>query len=265
MTVKIRASAAETRESDRPSGQTREERAFVFVDESGTLQGRSQRFFALGLLKLKDTAGMTEIVHSIFQRAVGDLRELSGGFEFKFSQVSKTTLPYYLELLDAYFSLPERHFCALVIDKERMRFNWQAHFDSVWDAYIAYSRLMLGRNVGAEQVCVLADYLGKPRNSPRFYEHEVGAVVHEPGFTGDVFGVCMLESEASLLIQTVDVILGAVRYDFQFTRVADGAGNTAKIALTQKVRDRLGWPSLATPRTQPGIRYFSVQELQLHR
>ncbi len=121
--------------------------------------------------------------------------------------------------------------------------------------------MMLRESIGAEQVCVLADYQEKPRRSSRYYEREVTALQHEPGFPGEVFGACMLESEASLLIQVVDVLLGAVRYDFQLQRVTDGFGKAAKVELLQSVRDAVGWPTLAATRARRGPRHFSVQEL----
>jgi hypothetical protein len=239
-----------------PSKQSQE--FFVFIDETGVLSKANQRFFGLGLMKLNDTAPLTELVHAIFQRVQGSAR-LGSDFEFKFTDVTGSSLPYYLDLVDAYFALPTSHFCALVMDKRSPSFDWAKFFPTVWDAYIGYSKLMLRRNTGeGETVCVLSDYLGKPKDSPKYYETELRTLSADVRMRGSVFNVCMLESHASLLIQVVDVLLGATRYDHQRRDAPDTAQDPAKLEVAERVRGHLGWDTLAQKKTKWGQRYFSV-------
>lgn len=58
---------------------------FAFIDETGVLGPGSQRFYGLGLLKLEDTAPLTEAVHRTYQRVRGRLGRTSVGFELKFN------------------------------------------------------------------------------------------------------------------------------------------------------------------------------------
>ena len=58
---------------------------FAFIDETGVLGPGSQRFYGLGLLKLEDTAPLTEAVHRTYQRVRGRLGRTSAGFELKFN------------------------------------------------------------------------------------------------------------------------------------------------------------------------------------
>ena len=237
--------------------------SFVFIDESGVLGTGAQRFFGLGLLKLQDKAPLTEAVHTEYQRVRGALPgPASCGFEFKFNTVKNAGLPFYLRLIDSYFSMPTSHFCALTPEKHSPRFDGGRSFPTVWDAYIGYSRDLVRRNTDpGESVCVLADYLGKPKASPAYYEREMLELTGDPRMPGQVYNVCMLESHASLLIQMVDVLLGAVMYDLLCRKVPGKGTDPCKQAVAGHVRHHLGWTTLAAGAIQAAPRYFSVLRL----
>ena len=85
--------------------------------------------------------------------------------------MTTSSLPFHLELIDAYFAQPEYYFCAFVMDKRRPGIDWQTYFGTVWDAYLSYAKLVVKNNLDSdEEVCVIADYLGKPKRSSRFFE-----------------------------------------------------------------------------------------------
>lgn len=116
------------------------------MDESGILGGESQRFFALGLLKLEDTAALGEAGHRVLDRAKSGTGLQD--FEFKFNEVTNSGLPYHLELIDAYFSLPDSYFCAFIIDKSRPGVDWKGYYPTVWDAYLGYSTVFVRNMCG---------------------------------------------------------------------------------------------------------------------
>ena len=58
-------------------------KVFAFIDETEVLGPSSQRFYGLGILKLEDTAPLTEAVHRTYQRVRGRLGRISAGFELK--------------------------------------------------------------------------------------------------------------------------------------------------------------------------------------
>lgn len=104
-------------------------RSIAFMDESGPLG---------------DTA------HRILDRAISAVPGGGPGFEFKFNSVTGSSRPFHLELIDAFLAQPD---------------YWQGCFSTVWEAYLSYAKLVVTNNVDSdEEVCVIADYLGKPKN-----------------------------------------------------------------------------------------------------
>jgi len=234
----------------------------AFIDETGVLGPSSQRFYGLGLMKLEDAAPLTEAVHRTYQRVRGRLGKASVGFEFKFNTVKRVGLPYHLQLIDEVFAHPPSRFLAMMLDKHDLVAAAEEEAGSAWDSYIDYSRALVQNSRAAgESVCVLADYQGKPRASGRYYEHEILALANDPTSPGTIFNVCMLESHASLLIQVVDVLLGAVSYDFLRLREPAKGTDPCKVALADRLREHLGTDSLAFSAHQREASWFDVREV----
>jgi hypothetical protein len=76
-----------------------------------------------------------------------------------------------------------------------------------------------------------------------------------------VYTVRMLESCASLLIQMVDVLLGAVMHDLLCRKVPGKGTDPCKRAVAGHVRHHLGWTTLAAVAIQTAPRCFSVLRL----
>ncbi len=104
-----------------------------------------------------------------------------------------------------------------------------------------------------DNVCIIADYLGKPLASEKFYENEVSRL-------DVVYNSCMLESHASLLIQVVDVILGCVVLDFWKLREPNKKRDEVKESVAALLRKKLGKKNLAQNFTASEPNYFSVWE-----
>jgi len=112
-----------------------------------------------------------------------------------------------------------------------------------------------------EEICVVADYLGKPKKSGRFFEAELAACVGATGPNpGRVFNACMLDSRSSLVIQAVDVILGGVRHSFLANREPGVPRDAEKDAISIRIRERVGQKTLFVGFTNQKPHYFSVWE-----
>lgn len=206
---------------------------FGFIDETGVLQADiKQRFFGLGLLKLDDTAEFYnalskyyhKIISNIEAKRINRIRELPSNiekkdilglvrenkrFEFKFNKVDDVSLSDYMGLIDLYSQFPNNYFCSLVIDKDDPLFDFRGYFKEAWGAYIGYSKTLVRCNAkDQENIAVIADYVNMPHNSTKYFERELNMV------TG-VYNSCRVESDASLYIQMVDVLLGCIVYDFK--------------------------------------------------
>jgi hypothetical protein len=232
------------------------------MDESGILGGTAQRFFCLGFMKLRSCGEFNDAAHRAYDRAVSSVPGAGSGFEFKFNSVTANSLPYHLELIDAYFAQPEYHFCAFVMDKKRPGVNWQDYFGTVWDAYLSYAKMVIRNNIASdEEVCIIADYLGKPKRSTRYFETEMRDCIGNTGPNpGRVFNACMLDSNASLLIQAVDLVLGGVRHSFLANREPAVPRDAEKDAISARICGHLGRKTLSASFTNQQPKYFSVWE-----
>jgi hypothetical protein len=235
---------------------------FGFIDETGVLyKDPIQRFYALGLLKLAQTAPLYGELVLLRSRVLAELTRLEKPFEFKFNEINRTNYKHYKTLIDLYFSFPQAAFCSLVVDKEAPGFQIEKYFHDVWEAYIGYSRLLVHKNVASgDEICILADYFSKPKASTRYYEVEL-AKPDDKG-THPVFNVCMLESHASLYIQLVDVLVGCVVYDFRLRSTPSFKPNEFKKGLVDLVRRKLVVDSLAGELTKNKPNYFSILPLK---
>jgi hypothetical protein len=237
-------------------------RSIAFLDESGILGGSAQRFFSLGLMKTQATGPFSDAAHRIYDRAISSVPGAGPDFEFKFNSVTTSSLGFHLDLIDAYFAQPEYYFCAFVMDKQRPNVNWQAYFGTVWDAYLSYVKTVVRNNIESdEELFVIADYLGKPKRSPKYFESEVAGCIGNTGpRRGRVFNACMLDSCSSLAIQAVDLILGGVRHSFLANREPTVPRDAEKDALSIRIRDHVGQATLSTSFTNQKPHYFSVWE-----
>lgn len=235
-----------------------------FIDETGVLnKDPKQRFFAIGLLKCEDTSTLLEELVTLKNRTREKLRLAqaekglpvsSCDFEFKFSSITKTSAKYYCDLISLYFKFPALQFSALVLDKANPKIDIDKFFPSTWEAYISYSKMLVDNNLPAdEQICIIADFLGKPKASPKYYEPELKTLPK-------VYNATFLESHASLLIQMVDVLVGAVVMDYRRAREPGAGVDPVKAGVCDFLKNKLEKKSLAESFTLSSPNYFSVWE-----
>ena len=113
-----------------------------------------------------------------------------------------------------------------------------------------------------EEVCVIADCLGKPRKSSRYFEAELASCIGttEPS-PGRVFNACMLDSSSSLAIQMVHLILGGIRHSLLADRDPGARRDGEKEAISIRIREHIGRKTLSETFTNGRPHYLSVWEL----
>ena len=239
---------------------------FGFIDETGVLHNDAdQRFFAIGLLKCEDTSALYEELRTLKNRAESKLdyerqsKGLSakkGSFEFKFASITRGSHEFYYELINLYFKFSRLQFCSLVIDKNNSDFKVEEVFPDTWEAYISYSKTLIQNNVQyPDHICVVADFLGKPKASNKYYEPEIRMLP-------TVYNATVLESHASLFIQLVDVLVGCVVLDFRRKRQPDKKYDVFKGKVCDFLKGKLDVKTLATSVTKHQPNYFSVWEFK---
>ena len=176
---------------------------FGFMDETGVLANDvNQPFFALGLLKLENTAIFYEQIKVIRDEAV---RMTSNkNFEFKFNSLTKGNILLYKKLICTCLTMKDFYFSTIIIDKNHPNFSTSI-YKNTWEAQISLAKLLIKNNVQYGDIVIIADYLTKPKNSNKVFEVELKQLKK-------VHNACMLESDASLFIQVVDIFIGSIIY-----------------------------------------------------
>ena len=210
---------------------------FVFIDEAGN--SNQERFFGLGLLMVDEEVGdfydsMRPFYDRIWEQSkliknnrikllreqgeIGQIAQIAGSnikFELKFKFVNFSNNLIYKELITNYFKFPHARFAALVIDRQQLPVE-------PWHTYIDRASQLLAHMIPQTHpchVCVLADDLSKPKNVNATFEQSLKEAINKKlngaRLGHSVFAVTRLESHASLMLQVVDVLLGAVMYEFK--------------------------------------------------
>lgn len=216
---------------------------FAFIDESGNLA--SERYFGIGMLLVEDAGSLYDAVKPFYDKArdiakaqkektisdylqnskyknLAAIAKASRGFELKFKYVNFTNNAIYAELLRKYFTFSACRFSAIVVDRQDKDFKPQEIFANPFSMYLSYSALLLAgnmNNLDVCNVCVLADDLTKPKSITITFENALHSKIKQKlkqdGRDRGIFNVTRLESHASLMLQVVDILLGAVLYDFK--------------------------------------------------
>ena len=237
---------------------------FGFIDETGVLHNDpDQRFFAIGLLKCEDTSALYEELRMLknkaeskldLERQVKGLQKKTGPFEFKFASITRGSHEFYYELINLYFKFAKLQFCSLVIDKTNPDVKIEEVFPDTWEAYISYSKTLIRNNMQAnDRICIIADFLGKPKTSNKYYEPEIKSLQ-------TVYNATVLESHASLFIQLVDVMIGCIVLDFRRKQQPGKKFDVFKSKVCDFLKGKLEVETLAANFTKHQPNYFSVWE-----
>jgi hypothetical protein len=211
---------------------------FAFIDESGVLDESKnlQPFFAVGFLRILDTSIISEKLsqkhYDYFsvqkerrRKLLGELRDdprllddkelnlllvSTRHYEYKFTNVTFTTIDRYKEFIDAALKFP-LHFCALVIDKTDPLFN-SSIYKNYWHAYIKYTKILCQNNCEkGNKLCIIADYMNRPSVSDVCFEREINKLPN-------VFNTIRAHSETFTLLQLCDLFLGCVVFQWRQAR-----------------------------------------------
>jgi hypothetical protein len=173
-------------------------------------------------------------------------------YELKFSEIKSSTQKHYEDMIDYFTTQTDGYFCALVLDKRMPGIDPIAIWGTPWDALIAYSVILFRNNVArSERAVVIADNYQKPKRHPHFFERQVVAALGNRAAN-----VAMIDSAASVLLQLVDVLLGAVIYHHKLPTIP--TPNVAKKAVADRLAAAYGIPTLVPNITRSSPNYFSV-------
>jgi hypothetical protein len=193
--------------------------AVAFLDETGAIA--QDRFFAVGCLILPNPA-------EVF-RKVQALRDKEHWYtEIKWADATQGTAPLYTELMKIVAESDGRFSCFVA---DRKTADPVRRFKS--DAWLAYrklgTQLLIGSSRPGEMLSVLADNYSTPSHV-KFEEDLIEEVNHRLRELA-VVSVCRLDSRSCDGLQLVDVLTGAVAFEFrQKAKLAGQSGAKANLA-----------------------------------
>jgi len=235
---------------------------FVFIDESGVVGGTSQPLFVLGALKIADTAALTYGLSGVRSRVCGRHGTAVPQFEFRFSAITERTARAHYEAVALLTAEPEWELRVVAFDKTRLKPGLTTTYRNEWDARVGLT-LGLVRELArpGERLCILSDAVSRPKAAHIFLERAVERLGGDPTFAAEVFGAVTLESHASLLIQLVDIVVGAVRHVEARRRGYSLRTGTPKAAVAEDVLALLTQLGGAEEGSERPIRLFVVRTL----
>jgi hypothetical protein len=157
--------------------------------------------------------------------------------EIKWSQVSAKKLPLLETLIDVFFASPAT-LSVFVIDKQKH--DPIARFGGLFEAYECLARqLVLGSIKRGETMFLIADEYSTPPTVT--FEENVRDYVNQRLHRKAVAGVCRMRSSGVDLLQLIDLLLGAVVYEYKAKGGVVGPGRySPKVKLLEYIKEQAG-------------------------
>jgi hypothetical protein len=210
--------------------------SFAFLDETGRLPVARDRFFGVGLLKCPEPA--------VIQRPMQALRDRKDfRVELKWAEVRQNVLPLYKEAVRCFLRCQEAQFACFIADKQAN--DPIARFGDQWRAYERLAaQLVIGNIAPNETVTVLADEYSTPSNQR--FEENLRAHIDQRLGRRAVTGVCRMRSIGVDTFQILDLLLGAVAYDYKGDAgLLTGSPTNPKGQLLAFIKNELGVTAFA--------------------
>lgn len=210
----------------------------VFIDETGILSGstKAQSVYGIGALVVPDSGEITDSLYRLHfnffsvkkEERIALRKEIQSRgtpptlaeidrlmwstrhHEYKFSEVIRSNLQQYIDLMRLYFSFDGLEFHSLIVSRLTEGFNLEEWQHDEWKAYIDFTRQLLDKCL-TRNVFAIVDFQDKPNKSADYIEDILCSVTL-------VKGCLRATSDMSVYLQLVDVLLGCVQFDWKDQR-----------------------------------------------
>jgi hypothetical protein len=208
--------------------------SFSFLDETGVLPAAHDRFFGVGLIKCPEPAHIQRPLQAMRNR-----RHLWD--EIKWSDVTKNFMPVYREMIGYFMACKEAQFSCFIADKTVS--DPTARFGSHWAAYERLAAQLIVGNIGPEEhMAVLADEYTTPAHVT--FEENLRQLVKSRLGRQALVGVCRMRSTGVDVFQVLDLLLGAVQYEYRVAAgIVPGNPKNARGRLLAYIKTELGVPT----------------------
>ena len=228
---------------------------FCFLDETGSLNDVNDPFFTVGILKLSQPYYLASTID--YERRKRNFHD-----ELKFNKLSKNNLEFAKFVVDAVFDTRSVNFYSYSIDKEGDYFKREFGGDS-WQAYEKLTvRLLKDAAFADKEILILiADYVPAPSHIR--YEVNVKKEINKLFKRLALAGVCRFDSRSNDLLQTVDILIGAVSYDLKLATGVIQGGSKYKRRLLEHLKTNLGATSFVGGFRNRNFNIFVDKDMKL--
>jgi len=209
---------------------------FCFVDESGTLDIKSQPYFTVGMIKCSQPYYLQQKIKYIRSKN-------KFWWELKFNNLNKVKINIALEVLDVLFETRSIKFASYTINKKSKYFKKEFN-ENPWIAYEQIVKQLLIGNLGKNEVLiVLADDMTAPKIIK--FEVNVKNSVNNKFKRLAIAGVCRLNSKTNDLLQLTDLLIGSINYELLLKERIIDKPSPYKGKFVERLKENLGVKTLA--------------------
>lgn len=179
--------------------------------------------------------------------------------ELRWGTVSNNKLPFYLELIDLFFSVPELSFKTVLIDASKINNEVFNNSDQELGYYKFYYQLL---SHWIEPNGTYRVFTDQKTNRDKQRLKELQRILNLlQGTTSPIEIIQAIDSRESLLLQFENIIMGAVGYKFNYQN--DGLSK-AKSAVVACIEKYLGHEIAATMRSEAKLNIFAIELREAH-
>src|SRR3989338_7342177 len=207
---------------------------FCFLDETGTLSDQKEQYFTVGILKISQPYYLQSKL--FFERS-----KIRFYDEVKFNKLSKNNIAFAKTVIDALFETKSISFYSYSISTKSD--YYLKNFDkNPWLAYEQITLKLLDVALASHEIIVLiADYVTTPKNIR--FEVSVKKNFNAKKKRLALAGVCRFDSKSNDLLQTTDLLIGAITYDIKYKKgLVEGSKH--KLELVHYLESKLGVETL---------------------
>ncbi|QQG42504.1 MAG: DUF3800 domain-containing protein [Candidatus Giovannonibacteria bacterium] len=204
---------------------------FCFLDESGSLNNPRDTFFTLGFIKCSQP-------YYLQSKLLYERRKRNFFDEMKFNKLSNRNFEFAKFALDALFDAKSLRFSSYSLYKKGEYFS-RAFAANPWQAYEDISLRVLESAVSENEILiVIADHVTTPKDIR--FEVNVKRKLNEKFERLAIAGVCRFDSKSNDLLQTADLIVGAINYDLRLATKEIANGDKYKRRFLEHFKNNLG-------------------------
>ncbi len=192
--------------------------SFCFLDETGLIFNKKDKYFALGMIKCSCPEKIYNRIRKIRQR-------FNYNEEIKWSQLnSEVRFNVAMAIFNCFLKEVDVKFNCIILNKYELDFEkeYDNNLCKVYRSFtISLLKLIAGRSP-QELLIVLADDYFTPEKLEM--ESTIKKFVNNHYQNFVIAGVCQINSKSSDLLQLTDLILGSILYDLKKTeKIIDGS------------------------------------------